>query len=183
MKKTKCRQCGADSLGKMYCCNQCKISWHNANRILKPNVVGKCVICGANVSRWESPARQKREKDKRVFCGRTCAGKGRMGKRHPQWRGGRTIDKYGYVLVYKPDHPFSDYKGRVREHRIVMEKMIGRILLQSEVVHHLDDNPSNNKPSNLVLYASNAEHKAEDNKRRKRDGNGRLIKRRRKLQD
>jgi len=48
--------------------------------------------------------------------------------------------------------------GRViREHRHVMEEHLGRKLQPEEVVHHLDENPRNNKIENLVLR-SRAQH-------------------------
>lgn len=171
----KCKQCGADSRGFKFCCVRCKWTWHNHNRTLTPNVVGLCVICGKQVSRWESPARQRAETDKRIFCGRTCAGVGRMGKNHPAWKGGECTTANGYVWSYAPNHPHTTAKGYVYKHRLVMEKKLGRFLDPVEVVHHRDDDPSNNKLRNLKLYPNNAAHKADDAKRRKRDERGRLL--------
>lgn len=82
------------------------------------------------------------------------------GAMSPLWKGGMTIDKSGYVLRYAPDHPHANLCGYVREHRLVMEKALGRPLLPTEVVHHIDDDPANNAPSNLRLYQSNGEHLA-----------------------
>ena len=56
-----------------------------------------------------------------------------------------------YKLIYKPEHPFATKKGYVREHRLVIEENIGRILLESEVVHHIDGNSLNNSLENLQL--------------------------------
>lgn len=83
------------------------------------------------------------------------------GEKHPGWKGGQTRDKHGYVLVYMPDHPHCNSNGYIREHRLVMEQKIGRPLLPTEVVHHIDDNPANNSPDNLRLYSANSEHLAE----------------------
>jgi len=84
---------------------------------------------------------------------------GAPGRRNRAWNGGRHIEKpEGYILVYCPDHPYASKKGYVREHRLVMEKHIGRYLIPSEVVHHRDDDPSNNAIENLELFASNSEH-------------------------
>ena len=82
------------------------------------------------------------------------------GRLHPNWRGGTTVDKGGYILRHKPDHPDANVAGYVREHRLVMEKVMGRPLRPTEVVHHIDDDPSNNSPSNLRLYESNSKHLA-----------------------
>lgn len=40
---------------------------------------------------------------------------------------------------------------QVREHRAIMERLIGRSLLPGEVVHHKDGNKLNNSPDNLML--------------------------------
>lgn len=42
--------------------------------------------------------------------------------------------------------------GEVRsEHRIIMERIIGRRLSFDEVVHHIDGDKSNNNPDNLMV--------------------------------
>lgn len=77
------------------------------------------------------------------------------------WRGGRIVDVDGYILVKSPDHPHKDRHGYVREHRLVVEQHLGRYLLPTEVVHHIDGNKQNNTPENLEVFGSNAEHLAE----------------------
>jgi hypothetical protein len=76
--------------------------------------------------------------------------------------GGRTTDRDGYILVKANSHPSANSNGYVREHRLVMESVLGRYLTSDEVVHHIDGNKANNAPENLHLYASNAEHKRDD---------------------
>ena len=80
------------------------------------------------------------------------------GENNPAWKGGRQIDKDGYVLVLQSEHPAANRHGYVREHRVVMEDMLGRFLTSDEVVHHKDDDHGNNDPGNLQLFATNAEH-------------------------
>ena len=81
----------------------------------------------------------------------------RSGSGHPDWKGGVRILK-GYRYIYSPDHPNRTGKKVVAEHRLVMEKKIGRYLERREVVHHIDGNPLNNHPDNLVLFSHNGEH-------------------------
>lgn len=64
----------------------------------------------------------------------------------------------GYVLLYTPHHPQCDAGGYVPEHRLVMEKKIGRFLKKEEVVHHIDRCKANNAPENLMLFESNSAH-------------------------
>lgn len=45
-----------------------------------------------------------------------------------------------------------------REHRVVMEKKLGRPLKPGEVVHHIDGDKHNNAPENLMVFASQTEH-------------------------
>lgn len=70
----------------------------------------------------------------------------------------RQKDKAGYWLAYVPDHPRANAKGLVREHRLVLEKKIGRYLLPTEDVHHKDENKANNDPDNLELMPSRSDH-------------------------
>lgn len=56
----------------------------------------------------------------------------------------------GYVQVWKPEHP-NARNGYVPEHRLVMEKKLGRYLNENETVHHIDGNKLNNDEGNLQL--------------------------------
>jgi hypothetical protein len=75
---------------------------------------------------------------------------------HPGWRGGR-IRQNGYVAVYMPEHPNALHSGYVMEHRLVMEAVLGRRLKRSEIVHHINEDRTDNRPENLQLV-SRAEH-------------------------
>lgn len=61
----------------------------------------------------------------------------------------------GYRALYMPEHPDAlahpKMFGWVYEHRIVAEKELGRPLRKEEEVHHLDLDPLNNRPSNLLV--------------------------------
>lgn len=72
---------------------------------------------------------------------------------HKSRKGGKI-----YKLIYKPEHPNATKKGYVREHRLVIEEKIGRLLLRSEVVHHKDGDTLNNSLNNLELMTAN-EHR------------------------
>lgn len=70
----------------------------------------------------------------------------------PNWRGGRHGNGKGYIMIYAPNHPTHNGKGYVAEHRLVMEQTLGRLLLHSEIVHHLNGIRDDNRPENLELW-------------------------------
>lgn len=63
-----------------------------------------------------------------------------------------------YVELYMPTHHLARDNGYVYEHYLVAEKMLGRELKKGETVHHKDRNRSNNDPSNLMVFKTNADH-------------------------
>lgn len=100
----------------------------------------------------------------------------RYGSNNPKWRGGRRKDPDGYIQVYAPDHPYCNVRKEVAEHRLVMERMIGRLLDPSEIVHHINGIKDDNRPENLELIASIGEHVFEVHRdQRIRDSFGRFI--------
>lgn len=88
---------------------------------------------------------------------------GRFGQEASNWRGGRRYGgtKMSYVLIYSPDHPYAVNGGYVMEHRLVMEKHLGRYLLPQEVVHHKNGVKDDNRLENLEYMASRKAHARE----------------------
>lgn len=49
--------------------------------------------------------------------------------------------------------------GYVMEHRLVVANALGRPLVRTECVHHINHDPLDNRLENLELFASNRDHK------------------------
>jgi hypothetical protein len=81
----------------------------------------------------------------------------RAGEKNNHWRGGIRKCTNGYVYAYSPNHPYA-HKNYVFEHRLVMEKKIGRYLKPKEVVHHINGDVKDNRIENLQLFENNAKH-------------------------
>lgn len=69
----------------------------------------------------------------------------------PRTRPDRYTHNTGYVFVYAPGHPDA-YCKYIREHRLVMERMLGRRLEPFENVHHINGVRSDNRPENLEIW-------------------------------
>lgn len=78
-------------------------------------------------------------------------------KKHWNWKGGR-YKSQGYIMVYSPKHPYAANKNYVLEHRLVMEKKLGRYLKPSERVHHRNGIKDDNRPENLELIVGEGAH-------------------------
>lgn len=89
----------------------------------------------------------------------SCSLKGKTsGNKNGRWCGDKRLNYHGYVLIRKPSHPLSDCNGWVREHRLVMEEHLGRLLQRHENIHHINGNKADNRLDNLVV-CSNSEHR------------------------
>lgn len=63
--------------------------------------------------------------------------------------------KLGYILEYAPWHPNAKPNGYEYQHRLVLERKIGRLLRPGECGHHKNKNKEDNRPENLELTTQN----------------------------
>ena len=137
----------------------------------RPNTV--CDLCKTPIYRRPSTLRVNAGK----FCSRACRNRahpprgpcpqrGNRGARNGSWKGGvtfwRKAGNYPPIkYVRAPDwaEPMARKDGYIMEHRLLMAARIGRLLSRTEVVHHRNRDPLDNRVENLGLWPTNRDHK------------------------
>ena len=125
----------------MKSCIRCKNKFKASSRHLN------CPSCRKKSYKNSCPICKKPKQRKSNLCS-VCFN---LSKQYPYSKT-RHISKNGYVYVYFRAHPNCDKEGRVFEHRLIMEKKLGRYLLPFENVHHKNGLKSDNRIENLELW-------------------------------
>jgi len=138
-----CSQCGkqlnriksvAENRNDFFCNYKCLGKWRSINKT------------GINSPRYGIHLSEKEKKHLSEFN----LALNRKGENHPNWMGGILKNKEGYILIHQPEHPNARH-NYVLEHRLVVEKQIGRYLKINEVVHHINGIKDDNRIENLKL--------------------------------
>lgn len=142
LERRPCDRCGKPvKPPRRFCSHACA----HAARGDRPKQTYTCARCGKQFERYVSTVRNPQH----VYCSGACKAAGRVYKRgaeHPSYKpdGWRYTNSLGYVIV-------GGRENRVLEHRLVMERMLGRPLTRHETVHHINGIRSDNRPENLQL--------------------------------
>ncbi len=138
-----------------FCSQLCQKKWAitqaNLNRVArqKSGITLSCLVCKKDY--YVSPYRANESK----YCSRSCLAKFELPK---------YVAKHGFQKTNKPLRKYKaiSVNGKcVREHRFVMEQHLGRKLEPWEHVHHINQDPSDNRIENLQVL-SNADHQREE---------------------
>ena len=127
-----------------------------------------CLVCSSEMSKpkkyslkqWErkkycSPKCQH-EHQKDIFSGKHFSKASEFkkgvnsGKGNNSWKTGKYMQE-GYVMVW------TENRGHVQEHRLVMEGFLGRELDSREIIHHINHDRADNRIENLQVM-SQSEH-------------------------
>lgn len=128
--------------------------WIERNK--KPENYLTCERCGRKF--YVSPSLRKG----RRFCSIKCRDKSGYldkkyrGRNHWNWKEKTFLS--GYAYVWSPNHPNKTSSQRVAEHRLVMEKHLGRYLTKNEEVHHINGIKDDNRIKNLELVIKRIHH-------------------------
>lgn len=141
------------------------------------NMQQQCEKCGKQITKnakWCNKCAPRKLTKK----GRENLRKSKLGRNNPQYGKirNRKIVRQGYIYLYKPEHPNCSKQGYIAEHRIVVEKILGRYLIKTEVVHHINGNKQDNCIENLIIFPLTREHSKLTAKQLSRYKNGRFKK-------
>lgn len=122
-------------------------------------VMRTCDYCGEEFATY--PCYDKRVHKNR-FCSKKCESEfKKLNNSVQSWHGGHFGKTTGYMYIR--------VNGKdVGEHRLVMERFLGRKLRRDEVVHHKNGNKLDNRIENLELM-TNKEHSSMHSHGRNKD--------------
>lgn len=139
-----------------------KIFTHNIHKV----VTRKCNLCHkiytgygkffcSNKCRYEAHKEYliKFCKTPRGIETRKRISKALMGENNYSWKGGKKMSN-GYIAIRVYNRPNPSKRRYFLEHRLIIEKELGRFLKPWEIVHHINGIKTDNRRENLELMTT-----------------------------
>ena len=112
--------------------------------------ITNCLICGHEISSY--PSRQRKT------CGMDCKSiyqsRKMSGKNNPAYKGGTSVYSNGKKRATSYSQRYIIGGIKKPEHRHIVEMVLGRLLVRSESVHHINGDSMDNRRGNLLLCST-----------------------------
>jgi len=149
-----CKRCGKSFMSRTatFCSRSCvmNFAWATWKKRGNQKPPKKCLECGAMFKTYTKTAK---------YCSVKCAnivkGRNMKGNRRSDFVG-RSFHN-GYIRVFVEGHPYGK-NNYVFEHRLVVEKSLGRYLIPNETIHHINGRKDDNRLENLEIVLRNAHY-------------------------
>jgi hypothetical protein len=125
-------------------------------------IKAKCDSCGKFyhlIYRNYFNSQKKRNFSGKTFCSSCAVSKSNQNRPKNSKNWYISGDGYKMIKTGKKINGIG-WKAYTKEHKLILEKKLGRPLKTGEIVHHLDSNKLNNSENNLVLFGNGREHRA-----------------------
>ena len=118
--------------------------------VLRPGTKKGYWLCRCDCGRIKEVYRGSLRNGTSKGCAK-CKPSAPRGEGSPRWKGSKVKTKDGYVLVTDTNRPRGAPQQKL-EHRMVMERHLGRSLERDEIVHHKNGIRDDNRLENLEIW-------------------------------
>lgn len=123
----------------------------------------KKMMCTECLTVFKYPAYRTNAKFCSIKCRAKNASQNLTGDKRYNYKG-NSIHTEGYILIKVPGHPYAHKQTKyVPEHRLIMEKKLGKFIDPKIYhIHHIDGNKKNNSENNLTVVTPEEHRRLEE---------------------